>query len=198
MKNDTQLRLKSLLEVTDPTEEQMTEIEALLSATDPDRGRWTESTLTGVASFFGVALSTVKAWRAMRPQMPGVDGHWPLAEITRWRHDRLTVSDLTTDQKQATLLSTKLANDSKRLELDRSRGQLLVRADVELWAATALIEFREMVLALPEKLSVSAPPELRSFVRSESDRHCRDALIAVRRRLEMDRITDDGYDNNSN
>lgn len=169
----------------------MTEIENLLAGSDPNRDRWTESTLTGVAAFFGVALSTVKAWRATRPQMPGTDGSWPLAEITRWRHDRLMVSDLTTDQKTATLEATRLANDAKRLELDRSRGQLLDRGDVELWASTAIIEFREMVMALPERLSTSAPPEMRAFIRSESDRHCRDALIALRRRLEMDRIDGD-------
>ena len=191
MKNDTHLRLKSLLAITNPTEEQMIEIENLLAGNDPDRGRWTESTLTGVAQFFGVALSTIKAWRASRPQMPGTDGHWPLAEIASWRHARLIVSDLTTDQKQATLEATRLANDAKRLELDRQRGQLLDRADVELWASVALIEFRCMVMSLPERLSTSAPPEMRGFIREESDRHCRDALIAVRRRLEMDRITDD-------
>jgi hypothetical protein len=169
----------------------MIEIENLLAGSDPDRGRWTESTLTGVAAFFGVALSTVKTWRSSRPQMPGTDGRWPLAEIVRWRHDRLTVSDLVTDQKTATLEATRLANDAKRLELDRSRGQLLDRADVALWASVALIEARVMVMSLPERLATSAPPEIRSFIRSESDRHCRAALISLRRRLEMDRITDD-------
>lgn len=191
MKNDTHLRLKSLLAITDPSESQMVEIETLLAATDPDRGRWTESTLTGVAAFFNVALSTIKAWRAARPQMPGSDGCWPLAEIVAWRHDRLTVSDLTTDQKLATLEATRLANDAKKLELDRSRGQLLDRADVERWASVAIIEFRCVIMSLPERLATSAPPEMRAFIRSESDRHCRDALIAVRRRLEMDRIDGD-------
>ena len=169
----------------------MIEIENLLAGSDPDRGRWTESTLTGVAAFFGVALSTAKSWRAARPQMPGSDGCWPLAEIVAWRHDRLTVSDLATAQKTATLEATKLANDSRRLELDRSRGQLLDRADVELWASVALIEARVMVMSLPEKLSTSAPPEMRSFIRDESDRLCRAALISLRRRLEMGQIDGD-------
>jgi len=191
LKNEDKTRLKSLLAITIPSESQMIEIETLLASSVPDRGRWVEPTLTAVAQFFNVALSTVKTWRAMRPQMPGTDGHWPLAEIASWRHDRLIASDLTTDQKQATLEATRLANDAKRLELDRQRGQLLDRADVELWAATALIEFRAMTMALPERLSTSSPPEMRGFIREESDRHCRDALIAVRRRLEMDRIDDD-------
>jgi len=192
LKNEDKTRLKSLLAITIPSESQMIEIETLLASSVPDRGRWVEPTLTGVAQFFNVALSTVKAWRAARPQMPGRDGVWRLDEITRWRHDRLTVSDLATDQKQATLEATKLANDSRRLELDRSRGQLLDRSDVTLWASTALIEFRCMIMALPERLSTSSPPEMRGFIREESDRHCRDALIAVRRRLETDRIDDDG------
>ena len=191
MNSDEKTRLKHLLAITAPTEEQMIEIETLLAGSDPDRDRWTEKTLTGVAQFFGTALSTVKSWRAARPQMPGSDGNWPLAEIVRWRHDRLTASDLVTDQKTATLEATRLANDSRRLELDRSRGQLLDRADVELWASVALIEARVMVMSLPERLSTSAPPEMRAFIRSESDRHCRAALISLRRRLEMDRITDD-------
>ncbi|MCX7392494.1 MAG: hypothetical protein NTW75_00030 [Planctomycetales bacterium] len=188
MKHEDSLRLKSLLEITDPSEEQMAEIETLLANDVPDRGRWTEPTLTGVAQFFNVALSTVKAWRASRPQMPGSDGTWPLAEIVRWRHDRLTVSDLATDRKTATLEAARLANDSRRLELERSRGQLLDRADVELWAATALIEARYMIMSLPERLSTSAPPEMPSFIREESDRHCRDVLIMLRRRLEMGQI----------
>ena len=192
MNSDEKTRLKHLLAITDPTEEQMIEIENLLAGSDPDRGRWTESTLTGVAQFFGVALSTVKAWRAARPQMPGSDGCWPLAEIVAWRHDRLTVSDLATAQKTATLEATKLANDSRRLELDRSRGQLLDRADIERWASVALIEARVMVMSLPERLATSAPPEMRSFIREESDRHCRDVLVALRRRLEMDELADDG------
>ena len=58
-------------------------------------------------------------------------------------------------------------------------------------AATALIEARVMVMSLPERLSTSAPPEMRGFIREESDRHCRDVLVALRRRLEMDELDDD-------
>jgi hypothetical protein len=95
------------------------------------------------------------------------------------------------------LEATKLANDSKRLELNRQRGQLLDRADVELWAATALIEARVMIMGLPERLSTSAPPEQRSFIREETDRHCRDVLTMLRRRLETGKLNDKDDSNTS-
>ena len=55
-------------------------------------------------------------------------------------------------------------------------------------AATALIEARGMIMSLPERLATSAPPEMRNFIREETDRHCRDVLTSLRRRLEMDEI----------
>ena len=55
-------------------------------------------------------------------------------------------------------------------------------------AATALIEARGMIMSLPERLATSAPPEMRNFIREETDRHCRDVLTSLRSRLEMDEI----------
>ena len=118
--------------------------------------------------------------------MPSVSDGWYLPAIVRWRFDRLSNTDLTTAKKQQDLALGQVQLESKKLELDQERGQLLDRADVELWAATALIEARCMIMSLPERLSTSAPPEMRSFIREETDRHCRDVLIALRRRLEMD------------
>ena len=120
--------------------------------------------------------------------MPSVSDGWYLPAIVRWRFDRLSNTDLTTAKKQQDLALGQVQLESKKLELDQERGQLLDRASVELWAATALIEARCMVMSLPERLSTSAPPEMRSYIREETDRHCRDVLTSLRRRLEMDEI----------
>ena len=120
--------------------------------------------------------------------MPSVSDGWYLPAIVRWRFDRLSNTDLTTAKKQQDLALGRVQLESKKLELDQERGQLLDRADVERWAATALIEARGMIMSLPERLATSAPPEMRNFIREETDRHCRDVLTSLRRRLEMDEI----------
>lgn len=160
------------------------ELAALLATHDASSGRWIAGTLSEVAEFFGVATTTVKGWRMEAPPMPGSDAGWPLDAITRWRHAKLTTSDIVTAQKQATLEATQLANEARRLELSKERGELLDRTDVERWAATALIEVREMLMQLPEILATSSPPEFAAFVREESDRHVRQLLTALRRRLD--------------
>ena len=160
------------------------ELTALLSARGPSP-RWAVSTLTEVAEFFGVATSTVKGWRMESPPMPGSDGSWPLDAITRWRAAKITGSDLAMQQKQATLESTQLANDARRLELSKERGELVELADVELWAATAIICFRETAMSLPDSVATSCPHEIKNFVREETDRVVRGALTTLRRQLEL-------------
>ena len=123
--------------------------------------------------------------------MPSVSDGWYLPAIVRWRFDRLSNTDLTTAKKQQDLALGQVQLESKKLELDQERGQLLDRASVELWAATALIEARCTIMSLPERLATSAPPEMRSFIREETDRHCRDVLTSLRRRLEMENVDDD-------
>jgi hypothetical protein len=164
----------------------MRRIEELLGDDDLQNAKWTVRTLGEVAEFFGCAVQTVKQWRSHNPPMPGTPGEWRLNEIVRWRHAWFTGSDLATAKKQQDLELGRVQLESKQLELDQGRGQLLDRAEVELWAATALIEARVMIMSLPERLSTSAPPEMRGFIREESDRHCRDVLTSLRRRLEMD------------
>ena len=159
------------------------ELAAILGAAGSSP-RWNVSTLSIVAEFFGVATSTVKGWRMESPPMPGSDGSWPLDAITRWRAAKITGSDLVTAQKQATLEATVLANDARRLGLEREKGELLARDDVERWVAQALISTREVFMSQPETLAIAMPPEHRNFVREESDRICRAALTTLRRRLE--------------
>ena len=166
------------------------ELQAILSAAGSSP-RWAVSTLTEVAEFFGVATSTVKGWRMESPTMPGGDGSWPLDAITRWRHQKITGSDLSTQQKVATLEATQLANDSKRLDLEREKGELLARDDVERWVAMALISTREVFMSQPETLAIAMPPEHRDFILAESDRICRAALTTLRRKLERDQLDEE-------
>ena len=163
------------------------ELQSLLSAAE-SQPRWNVATLTEVAEFFRMATSTVKGWRGESPPMPGNDGSWPLDAIAGWRHQKSIGSDLATAKKQQDLELGRVQLESKQLELDQGRGQLLDRVSVELWAATALIEARCTIMSLPERLATSAPPEMRSFIREETDRHCRDVLTSLRRRLEMENV----------
>ena len=169
------------------TETDLQAIEAEIQAlTHSHQRRWVGETLGDIAEVFGLSVQTVKQWRTESPPMPGEPGNYPLRPIILWRLAKLSGSDLATAKKQQDLELGRVQLESKQLELDQGRGQLLDRGDVERWAATALIEARVMIMSLPERLATSAPPEMRSFIREESDRHCRDVLTSLRRRLEMD------------
>ena len=147
--------------------------------------------MTEVAEFFGVATSTVKGWRMESPPMPGSEGSWPLDAITRWRAAKITGSDLAMQQKLATLESTVLANDARRLELSKERGELVELAAVELWASQAIIKCRVQIMSIPEGVATSAPPELRNQLQAEADRTCRAALTTLRRDLESGELAKD-------
>lgn len=164
------------------------ELAAAIAAAGPSP-RWMASSLAEVGQFFGLATATIKGWRS--DGMPGSDAGWPLDAIVRWRFDRLANNDLATEQRKATLEATQLANDARRLELSKERGELVELVDVERWASIALIEAREIVMSIPEKLATSAPPGLREMVRSEADLTCRAALKSLRRRLESDELDQD-------
>jgi len=154
-------------------------------------GRWVVKTLGEVAEALGYAKQTVNQWRS-EVGMPGEVGAYPIPEIAQWRFAKLRGGgDLAVAKKEQDLELGKVELESRKMDLAKERGELLDRNDVELWAATALIEAREQVMQLPEMLATSSPPELREFVRTESDRHCRDVLISLRRRLESDQIASD-------
>ncbi len=160
------------------------QLSALLAGSS--QPRWSVTSLADVAEFFRIAVSTAKGWSA--EGMPSSAAGWPLDQICQWRLARQTNSDLAVEKKRAELEAIRLGNDSKRLDLAKERGELLDRSDVERWASIALIEARETIMSLPELLATSAPPELRDFVRAETDRHCRSVLTALRRRLESDEL----------
>ena len=160
-------------------------IEAEVLARETTREKWTAATLGEVAEFFGMALQTVKQWRMETPPMPGADGKYPLQQITQWRLSKVSQSDLAAAKRQQDFELGRILVESKQIELDREKALILDRQDVELFVATALVEMRETIMQLPEKLAASAPQELKDFVRSESDMHCRDSLIAASRRLDL-------------
>lgn len=167
-------------------------IEADVLAREATQGKWTASTLGEVAEFFGMALQTVKQWRMETPPMPGADGKYPLQQITQWRLNKVSQADLAAAKRQQDFELGQILVQSKRIELDREKALILDRHDVELWASTALIELREGIMQLPEMLAASAPQDLRDFTREETDRHCRDLLMATQRRLELAEIGKEG------
>ena len=153
--------------------------------------RWVVSTLADVGAFFGVHCDTPRTWRLGADPLPGTPGKWDLSVIAQWRARRSERSGLA-EELRSTEIRLKTAQAvQKELSNAQASGELLDRGDVERWASVACIEFRCMVMSLPERLSTSAPPTLRGFVRDESDRLCRAALIALRRRLETNKIDDD-------
>lgn len=152
---------------------------------------WTVPTLEAVASFFGVHADTPRAWRTGADPMPGEPGRWDLSAIAQWRARRTERTGLSEELKAAEIRLKTAQARAKELENEATSGGLVGRAEVELWAATALIELRQGVMSLPEMLATSSPPELRDFVRSESDRHVRNVLTTLRRRLESDEFAND-------
>jgi phage terminase Nu1 subunit (DNA packaging protein) len=121
--------------------------------------------------------------------MPRKRGGFDLSAIAQWRdRTRSNAGGSSEELKQSTIRLNTVNAQQKELEYQKSLGQLVEIAAVELWASVALIEAREMILTIPERLATSCPPELRDFVRDESDRICRDVLTMLRRKLETEEI----------
>lgn len=152
------------------------------------------STLAEVAEFFGLTVQAIHQWRA-NGEMPGCQGHWDLSAIAAWKVGKgREGSGLTEEQKLADIRLKTAQADAKELENAQTRGGLVDLGDVERWAAAALIELRETVMALPEMIATSAPPEIREFAREETDRHCRAVLLTFQRRLDTDVVEPDEVD----
>ena len=152
------------------------------------RDRFDLQTLSEVAEFFGLDEHTIRTWRLKTPPMPGEPGKWPIKQIVQWRCNWIQQSDLAAAKRQQDYELGQIQVESKRIELNREKGIILDRHEVELWAATALIELREGIMQRPEMLAASVPQDLKDFARAEADRHCRDLLTATQRRLELAEI----------
>lgn len=147
--------------------------------------RFDVETLAEVAQFFKVATSTVKQWREMTDPMPGAPGEWDLSEITAWRlRNARKPGSIQEEKTEAEIRLKNIQAERATLELETERGNLLPRRDVEQWAAGAMIEFRDGLMQLPDTIAGSSPPELKAFAAEESERHCRDLLTLIRKRLE--------------
>lgn len=170
--------------------ELLAEAESHTAQQAASRDKWEVATLGDVAGFFGLQTQTVKQWRTESPPMPGQEGAWPLPAIVRWRHQKLTQSDIRTAKQQADLELQQVAVEQKRLDLARQKGELVELSEVEVWASTAMVETREMLMQLPQMIASSAPPEIREFARAEADRHCREILAMIRRKLETDALAE--------
>ena len=193
MNKDAKSYDAALLHVLDTatTAEQIAAAEKLIEESERQHERgesFTVESLAEVAAFFGLAEPTVRQWTQRTPPIPGQAGSWPLREIVRWREAWLTAADLKTKQQQQNFELGLVKLESDRLELQQKQRLLLHVDDVELWASTAIVEFRETVMQLKEILTASAPPEMKDFVRAETDRHLRDALTAASRRLDVKQI----------
>jgi hypothetical protein len=150
-----------------------------------DSDRFDLKTLSEVGEFFGLDEQTIRTWRLKTPAMPGSPGRWPIKQIVQWRCEWIQQTDLAAAKRQQDFELGRIQVETKQIELDREKALILDRQDVELFVATALVELRESIMQLPEKLAASAPEDLKAFVRSESDEHCRGALIAASRRLDV-------------
>lgn len=182
--------LKELLDSAETPEdlEAVLQLVAEVEQQEQQRDRFDLKTLSEVAEFFGLDEHTVRTWRLKTPPMPGTPGKWPIKQIVQWRCNWIQQTDLAAAKRQQDFELGQILVETKRIELDREKGLILDRQDVELWASTALIELREGIMQLPEMLAASAPQELKDFTREETDRHCRDLLIATQRRLELAEI----------
>ena len=153
-----------------------------------DRDKFDLKTLSEVAGFCGLDEHTIRTWRLKTPPMPGQPGKWPIKQIVQWRCNWIQQTDLASAKRQQDYDLGQVQLERKKLDLDREKGLSLDRQDVELWAATALVELREGVMQLPEILAASVQQSLKDYVRDETDTHCRDLLIATTRRLELAEI----------
>ena len=171
--------------------ENLDEADSLLSFHETSQeasGRFVLTTLGEVAELFGVALQTAKEWRQASPPLPGEPGNYPMKELIRWRFARVNHNELSDELRREQVDKLRVATESARIDLEKLKASVLDRADVELWAAHLIVEARESLMQLPEMLAASAPENLKSFVRSESDQHVRGVLASLARRLELAEI----------
>lgn len=190
MQNQSENWLNELLGSAETPEdlEALQQLVAEVEQSTKERDRFDLATLSEVAEFFGLDEQTVRTWRLKSPPMPGEPGKWPIKQIVQWRCNWIQQTDLAAAKRQQDFELGQIQVESKRIELDREKGLILDKQDVELWASTAMIELREGVMQLPEILAASAPQEMKNFTREEAERHCRDLLIALQRRLEIEEI----------
>lgn len=131
------------------------------SGAGPPKARWLVETLADVAAFFGLDVQTVKQWRMDRdPPMPGHNGAYPLDEIARWRLSRVKGAqrpDFYNLDKEEREIEVAMA----RLKLDKARGALVPKADVEQKIRAMFARLRTRLEVTPDELAKLLPTDKR-------------------------------------
>lgn len=123
------------------------------------RSKWTCSTLSEVAEFFGVALQTVKQWRTESPPMPGIEGAYPLQAVVKWREDKFRNSELSAEKKRQENELRQVQIDRKKLDLDIKRGEYIERAEVMRDFSVIFSRVKNRLDSLPSDVSTLMPAE---------------------------------------
>lgn len=169
------------------TPETLLAAERLLISLEIDKSqqdRWTCQTLQEVAEFFGVSLSSVKQWRMENPPMPGDDAGYNLREIVQWKLMRQASSPLKDEQDRQRIAMGELRMEQQRIELEKLKGSLVSREDVEQWASEVIIQFRESMMQLPQAIAQHAPVDARMRVEASAIELVVATLSLTHQRLE--------------
>lgn len=155
-----------------------------LEAEQSRQAKWTCRTLQEVAEFFGVSLSSVKQWRIENPPMPGDESGYNLREIVQWRLLRQASSPLKDEQDRQRIAMGELRMEQQRIELEKLKGSLLSRQDVEEWATQAIIQFREAMMQIPQAVAQFAPVEYRTGIEQNASELVKATLTLTYQRME--------------
>ena len=127
--------------------------------------------LSELAKWFGVSVATVKTGWRRAGDMPGKEGHWPLAEIVFWKLDR-DIVPTSEDEKEPgpkTALNRKREADARKAEADAAAkelknelaaGNLLYRDDVEREISEHILVVRHTLERLPATMTPRFPKKI--------------------------------------
>lgn len=170
------------------TEQDLRAVEELIAEEETRTaraGKWTAKTLAEVAQFFGVATQTVKQWRTETPPMPGSEGAWDLAEIVRWKLDKLSGMTARSAKALQDLERGKVKLQAEQLELQQLKATLVERSEVEEWATTVLTEARNLFLQIPGAVSAVCAAHDREPVHEQAEMLVRETLQCLYDRLSQ-------------
>lgn len=141
------------------TDEEIGQVAARLDTmgapTDKPPGDYTVRTLGEVAVFFGLAVSTVKAWRMGENPMPGQPGGYQLDLIAQWRLKAAGVSVGGADPLRQKLERELIEIRIKKLrdEQEVARGKLMEREEVARDVRRWLTALRSTLLTVGRSIS---------------------------------------------
>jgi hypothetical protein len=134
-------------------------MEAAFLASKQEQQKWTCTTLSEVAEFFGLNVQTVKQWRMESPPMPGAEGSYPLPAIVKWREDKFRNMELSAEKKRQEQELRQITIDRKKLDLEVRQGQLIERKEVERDVALIFARVKNRTDSLPAEVATLVPAE---------------------------------------